>query len=97
MEKILIFKNNNSCNYWFKYVINYLKINGFIFKGLLYAKQIWINENILIFKPEYEVDEKFKSGRHYSQYYYDMDEKFEKDFIGNLVEVIYGKEGNVNI
>ena len=50
-----------------------------------------------VFKPEYEVDENFKSGRHYSQYYYDMDEKFEKDFIGNLVEVIYGKEGNVNI
>lgn len=97
MEKILMFKTLNSCRYWFKYVINYLKMNGFIFKTLLYSQQIWINENILIFKPEYEVDERFKVGRCYAKYYIDMDSRFEKDFIGNLGEIIYGQEGNVNI
>lgn len=97
MEKILIFKDMNCCNYWFRYVIKYLKLNEILCKVYLYSREIWINGDRILFKSKYEADEKFKIGRHNSQYYYDMEEKFEKNFIGNLGEIIYGKEGNINI
>lgn len=92
MEKVLVFKNINSRNYWFKYVVNYFKINDIDAKANLNCKEIQINEDVLLFKTENEIDERFRAGRHNTGYYTNLEKRFEKDFIRTLGVIIWEKE-----
>lgn len=92
MEKVLVFKNINSLKYWFKYVVNYFKINDIDAKVDLNRKEIQINEDVLLFKTENEIDERFRAGRHNTGYYTNLEKRFEKDFIRTLGVIIWEKE-----
>lgn len=92
MEKVLVFKNINSLKYWFKYVVNYLKINDIDAKADLNRKEIHISEDVLLFKTENEIDERFRAGRHNTGYYTNLEKRFEKDFTRTLGVIIWEKE-----
>ena len=97
MEKVLIFESSKARNYWFQYIINYLRSKGFICKVYLYASEIWINGNRLMFKAASEINNIFMAGRRDTLYYKNIENKLEENFKETLGEILNGKERNINI
>ena len=86
-EKILIFYNYNIREYWFKYIVSYLKkkqINAKIFSS---KKEILINNNTIYFVPSENLKD-FIRGRRYIKIYCNMDYHLEKDFNKTLKEIL---------
>lgn len=73
MEKILVFENNNSRNYWFKYIIKELKNKWVLLKVYFSSKEIWLNGDRIMFITLKEDTLSFEVGRHNACYYYDGD------------------------
>lgn len=88
MEKVLIFENSKTRNYWFKYIVSYLRNNGFICKVYLYASEIWINGNRIIFKTMKEINNIFMAGRRDTLYYKNIENKLEENFKEILGEIL---------
>ena len=77
-ERILVFSNYNTLNYWFKYIINFLKDDNIKCRVHTFNKEIMINNIKLIFIPQYK-----KIGT--------MMGSLEKDFIETLKEILSKK------
>ena len=85
-ERILVFSNYNTLNYWFKYIINFLKDNNIKCRVYKLNKEIIINDIKLIFIPEYKRITTM-IGRYTSKIFGDL----EKDFIETLKEILAKK------
>lgn len=90
MEKILVFENNNSRNYWFKYIVKELKNKWVLFKVYFSSKEIWINGNRIMFITLKENTNSFKAGGHdrFTRYYHFMEDRLENNFKETLEEIL---------
>ena len=89
-ERILIFLNYHTLNYWFKYIVNFLKDNNIKCKVYRFDKEIIINNIKLVFIPEYNRIRTIMF-RHTSKIFGDLEESLEKDFIETLKEILSNK------
>lgn len=92
MEKILIFENNDSKNYWFKYIVRKLSndLNGryILYKVYYHSKEIWSNGNRIIFLTlKQNIEDKGRSDK-FTRYYYFMENKLENNFKETLEEIL---------
>lgn len=87
MEKVLIFENNRSKEYWFRLILKFLSNQGAFLKVYLYSYEIWFNGNRILFKSEYAINSEFTRGRHNTKYYNDMENRLENNFIETLKEI----------
>lgn len=87
MEKVLVFENNRSKEYWFRQILKLLSSQDVIFKAYLYSYEIWFNGNRILFKSEAEINRLFTIGRHNTKYYNDMENRLENNFIVTLKEI----------
>lgn len=87
MEKVLIFENNRSKEYWFRRILKTLSNQNVSLKAYLYKHEIWFNGNRILFKTEYDINRLFTVGRHNTKYYNDMENKLENNFIETLKEI----------
>ena len=89
-ERILVFSNYNTLNYWFKYIINFLKDDNIKCRVHTFNKEIMINNIKLIFIPQYKKIGTMM-GRYTSKIFGDLEESLEKDFIETLKEILSKK------
>ena len=87
MEKVLIFENNRSKEYWFKRILKIFSNQNVFLKAYLYKHEIWFNGNRILFKTEYEINTSFDRGRHNTKYYNDMENRLENNFVEILKEI----------
>lgn len=90
MEKILIFETSNARDYWLKYIVSLLKKTSLFFKIKNLEKEIWLENERIIFKTYYEINEKFKAGRRnqFIIYYKNMEYRLEKNLKETLKEIL---------
>lgn len=87
MEKVLIFENNRSKEYWFRRILKIFSNQDVFLKVYLYSYEIWFNGNRILFRSEYETNTRFTRGRHNTKYYNDMENRLENNFIETLKEI----------
>lgn len=88
MEKILVFEDNNSRNYWFKYIIKELKNKWILFKVYFSSKEIWINGNRIMFITLREKTKEVGRDDRFTRYYHFMEERLEYNFKETLEEIL---------
>lgn len=87
MEKVLIFENNRSREYWFRRILKIFSNQDVSLEAYLYKYEIWFNGNSILFKTEYDINNIFTRGRHNTKYYNDMENRLENNFIETLKEI----------
>lgn len=89
-EKVLIFINRNTLNYWFNRIGYILRKNSIDCKIIKWTKEIWINNIRIFFRTEEEVKWYFFAGRHDTIVIQDVESKLENNFKETLEEIING-------
>jgi hypothetical protein len=86
-EKVLIFYNENSKNYWFHYVKDFLVNNNMNPKVYRSKYKISILGNNLKFISERDA-KKYAIGRHDALFIHNVETKFEREFLKTLILIL---------
>ena len=87
-EKVLIFINRETLNYWFNYICSILRKNSIDCRTIYWTKEILIG-NIKIFLKTYEETKwQFFAGRHDIICFYNIENKLENNFKKTLKEIL---------
>lgn len=94
-EKVLIFINRETLNYWFNRICYILRKSSIDAKMTSWNKEIWINNIRIFFKTEEELKWQFLAGRHNIICFYNIEKKLDNNFIETFKEIFLdGKSGN---
>lgn len=91
-EKVLIFINRETLNYWFNRICYRLRKSSINCKMIKWTKEIWINNIKIFFKTEEELKWQFLSGRHNIICFYNIEKKLDNNFIETFKEILSNGE-----
>lgn len=89
-ERVLIFYNKKNANYWFDYMVRFFIQRNIFAKAYKSTRMIIVNNRIIYFKSEKEMDNSFKIGRHKAMYFFEAERQLEKNFLETTKELING-------
>lgn len=89
-ERVLIFYNKKNANYWFDYMVRFFMQRNFFAKAYKATRMIIVNNRIIYFKSEKEMDNSFKIGRHKAMYFFEAEKQLEEKFLETTKELING-------
>lgn len=85
-DKLLLFRNENSLKYWFRYIVNRLKKTGLVLKVkrndyIEFGAEKWF----------FRVETTNTTVGWRDAIFYDMEVPLEKDFKNTIIEIIKGE------
>lgn len=87
MEKVLIFENNRSKEYWFRRILKALSNQNVFLKAYLYKHEIWFNGNRIMFKTLREITDQNGYDK-FTIIYTNMEYRLENYFKETMEEVL---------
>lgn len=87
MEKVLIFENNRSKEYWFKRILKIFSNQNVFLKAYLYKHEIWFNGNRIMFKTLREITDQNGYDK-FTIIYTNMEYRLENYFKETMEEVL---------
>lgn len=89
-ERVLIFANKRNANYWFDYMIRFFIQRNIFAKAYKATRMIIVNNRVIYFKSEKEMNNSFKIGRHKAMYFFEAEKQLEEKFLETTKELING-------
>ena len=89
-ERVLIFDNRKNASYWFDRMIRFFMERKFFVKAYKATRMIIVNNRVIYFKGNKEIDTAFRTGRHKAMYFYNAEKQLEEKFLETTKELING-------